>query len=105
MSETMKSTAMRLDSGTVEYVDSVSKLMKLDKSSVFRMILKRGIEEDRRERALELYTKKALSLEGAAKFSDMYVGDFLELMREKGIESNISLDYVKKGLRNLRKLR
>ncbi|MBI2574872.1 UPF0175 family protein [Candidatus Woesearchaeota archaeon] len=53
----------------------------------------------RKERALEMYAKGRLSLEGAAKFAGLYIGDFLDLMREKGVESNITLEMFMKGLK------
>lgn len=31
----------------------------------------------------------------------MYIGEFLELMRERGIESNVTLEMVKKGIKHL----
>jgi len=30
-----------------------------------------------------------------------YIGDFLDLMQERGIESQLTLDMVKKGRRNI----
>lgn len=102
MTERLKTVGVRLEVDTLDYVEKVSKLLNLDKSSALRMLLKEGILFDKKERALDLYTSGKLSLEGAAKFAGLYIGDFLELMQERGIESQVTLDMIKKGQKNLK---
>lgn len=58
----------------------------------------------KKESAVELYGRGELSLEGAAKFADLYIGEFLELLREKGIELNVNVKDYEEGLRNLKKM-
>ena len=105
MAENMKIMAIRLDKESMDYVRRISALLKIDKSSVMRQILQRGIEEDRKERALEMYNRGKLSLEGSAKFAGLYIGDFLDLMRERGMESNVTLEMFRKGLKNVPKIK
>jgi hypothetical protein len=102
MTERLKTVGVRLEVNMLNYVKEISKLLHLDKSSALRMLLREGITVDRKERALDLYTSGKLSLEGAAKFANLYIGDFLDLMQERGIESQVSLDMVKKGKENLK---
>ncbi|MBI3033656.1 UPF0175 family protein [Candidatus Woesearchaeota archaeon] len=97
MAENMKVIALRLDKESAEYLNKVSSFLKADKSTVIRNILHVGIEEDRKQRALELYKKNKLSLGAAAKFAQMYIGDFLDLMAERGVENNLTLEMVKKA--------
>lgn len=94
----LMSVTARLSRDSVEYVEKTSKLFNLDRSTTFRNLLQKGIEEDKKEKALELYLKGKLTLEGAAKFSNMYISDFLELMKEQGIESNITMEDFRKSL-------
>lgn len=103
MAENMKIVALRLDKESADYLNKVSSLLKADKSTVIRNILHAGIEEDRKQRALDMYKKDKISLGEAAKFAQMYIGDFLELMEERGVESNLTLEMVKKS-RSLREL-
>ena len=79
-------------------------MFNLDKSTAFRNILQKGIQEDKREKALELYIKGRFSIEQAAKFADMYIGEFFDLMREKGIESNLTLEDLNESLRHAKRL-
>jgi|TARA_Y100000310_G_scaffold312550_1_gene359959 predicted HTH domain antitoxin len=53
---------------------------------------------------LDLYIKGKFSLEQAARFADMYVGDFYDLMRQKGIESNLTLEDFNESLKYAKKL-
>ena len=96
------SVTTRLNKECLDYIQKCSKMFNLDKSTVFRILLQRGILEDRKEKALESYIKGEISLEGASKYADMYLGDFLELMRQKGIESNLSKDDFTEALKNIK---
>jgi len=48
--------------------------------------------------------KRVLSIERASKFAEIYIGEFLELLKSKGIELNLSLEYYKEGLKNLKSI-
>ncbi len=98
------SVTARLGSDSLEYVKKISKMFNLDKSTAFRNILQKGIQEDKKEKALDFYIKGKFSLEQAAKFADMYIGDFFDLMRQKGIESNLTLEDLNESLKHAKKL-
>ena len=97
----LKSITARIDIGSVEYLNKISKIFHVDKSTAFRLIIKKGIEEDRKEKAIELYMKGKVSIEKAANFADMYIGEFYEYMKGKGIESNLTMEDMKDSLKNL----
>jgi len=48
--------------------------------------------------------KGKLSLEQAAKFADMFIGNFFELMRQKGIESNLTMEDFNESLKHAKRL-
>ncbi len=102
--ETLVTVSTRMDKGSLHYVEKVSRTFHIDKSTAVRKLLQRGIEEDKKESAVELYRKGELSLGGAAKFADLYVGEFLELLREKGVELNVTTEDYEEGLKNLKKV-
>jgi len=99
------SVTTRLGSESLEYVKKISRMFNLDKSTAFRDILQKGIQEDKKEKALDLYIKGKFSLEQAARFADMYIGDFYDLMRQKGIESNLTLEDFNESLKHAKKLK
>ena len=98
------SVTTRLGLENLEYIKKVSKMFNLDKSTAFRDILQKGVQEDKKEKALELYIKCKFSIEQAARFADMYIGEFFELMRTKGIESNLTLEDFNESLKHAKKL-
>ncbi len=101
--ENLKATALRIENETLQYVDKLSGMINLDRSTTIRILLKEGIDVDRKNRALEFYQKKIFTLEQATKFANMYIGEFLELMKERGIESNVTLEMIKKGMKTIQK--
>ena len=102
--EKLVTISTRMDQGSLRYVEKISKNFNIDKSTALRKLLQRGIKEDRKASAIELYHRGEISLEGAAKFADLYIGEFLELLRERGIELNVGLEDYQEGLKNLRKI-
>ena len=98
------SVTTRLGSESLEYIKKISKMFNLDKSTAFRNILQKGIQEDKKEKALELYMKGKFSVEQAAKFADMYIGEFYELMRARGIESNLTLEDFNESIKHAKRL-
>lgn len=98
------SVTARLGSDSLEYIENMSKMLDMDKSTAFRNILQKGIQEDKKEKALEFYIKGRFSIEQAAKFADMYVGDFFEMMRQKGIESNLTMEDFNESLKHAKRL-
>ena len=98
------SVTTRLGSESLEYVKKISRMFNLDKSTAFRDILQKGIQEDKKEKALDLYIKGKFSLEQAARFADMYIGDFYDLMRQKGIESNLTLEDFNESIKYAKRL-
>jgi len=97
------SITARLGVENLEYIKNVSKMFNLDKSTAFREILKKGIQEDKKEKALELYINGKFSIEQAAKFAGLYLGEFLDLMRSKGVESNLTMEDFNESLKHAAK--
>lgn len=100
----LKTLSTRIDQEGLYYVDKISKMFNIDRSTALRDLLHKGIQIDKKERALDLYSKGKLSIESAAKFADVYIGEFLELLKERGIELNVSVEDYEQGLKNLRKV-
>ena len=98
------SVTARLGSDSLKYIKNMSKMFDLDTSAALRNVLQKGIQEDKKERALELYIKGKFSIEQAAKFANMYIGDFFDLMRQKGIESNLTLEDFNDSIKHAKRL-
>jgi len=94
----------RIDKNSLVYVDKVTKQTHLDRSTIMRQLLKKGIEEDRKERAVDMYSKGKLSIGAASKFAGVYIGEFFDLLKERGINLKLTVEDYKKGLENLKKV-
>ncbi|HLC72752.1 MAG TPA: UPF0175 family protein [Candidatus Nanoarchaeia archaeon] len=102
--EMLVTVSTRMDKESLDYIKKISRKFQIDKSTALRKLLKKGVEEDKKESAIELYRKGELSLEGAVKFADLYIGEFLEVLREEGIELNLTMKDYESGLKNLKKI-
>jgi len=94
----------RMEQESIDYVDKLSKMLNLDRSTAIRILFQKGMKEDKKEKAIDMYIKGKFSIETASKFCDLHIGEFLELLKEKGIELNITLEDYEEGLRNLKNI-
>ena len=65
---------------------------KLDKSAYLREILKKGFEDDRRERVLADYQAEGLSAGEACQKLGITMWEFLDLLKNKNMSLNVSLE-------------
>lgn len=100
--EKLITMSTRMDHESLQYIEKISRKFQLDRSTALRRLLSKGIKADKKESAVELYLNGKLSLEGAAAFSDLSIGEFLQVLKEKGVELNVTKDDYLEGLRNLR---
>ena len=84
---------------TPELERKIKKLMefeKADKSSIVRRAIERGVNEELKKLALTLYIERKVSLAKAAKIAEISVRDMLELIKERGISLNVTVDDLRK---------
>ncbi len=91
---------IRIDKVILENLDKISKYRKLDRSSVVRQALQFGIEQELKELAIKLYADGELTTSGGAKFCDMYIGDFMELLARRGVPNDIPEEIFKSMINN-----
>ena len=79
----------------------IKKLMefeKADKSSIVRRALEKGLEEELKRLALNLYIERKVSLAKAAEIAEISIRDMIELIRERGVSLNITVEDLRKDL-------
>ena len=84
---------------TPELERKIKKLMefeKADKSSIVRRAIERGVNEELKKLALTLYIERKVSLAKAAEIAEISIRDMLELIKEKGISLNLTVDDLRK---------
>lgn len=84
--EKKKNISLRLSKETVDRVNLLSKLETLDKSIILRRAIELGLKEISTEVAIKGFGEDKLSYSEGAKLSDMYVGEFMELLSQRGVQ-------------------
>ena len=77
----------------------IKKLMefeKVDKSSIVRRALEKGLNEELKRLALNLYVERKVSLAKAAEIAEISIRDMIELIKERGISLNMTVEDLKK---------
>ena len=90
----METISIRLKK--VKELDYFGKLLKENRSELVRDLL----EEGKKMKAMNLYKNKKISLGLAARFADMSLSDFLDLLEENNIKLNLTLEDAKLAMRH-----
>ncbi len=77
---------------------------KVDKSSIVRRALEKGLNEELKRLALNLYIEKRVSLAKAAEIAEISIRDMIELVKERGISLNITAEDLRKDFEETIKL-
>lgn len=76
-------------------LDWLVSIENIGKSAVIRKILEIGINEELKNRALELYRDNRVSLAKAAEIADISVREMMALVKEKDIPLHIGIDEIR----------
>ena len=90
----METISIRLKK--VKELDYFGKLLKENRSELVRDIL----EEGKKMKAIDLYKNRKISLGLAARFADMSLSDFLDLLEEHNVQLNLILEDAKLAMRH-----
>jgi hypothetical protein len=88
----LKPTTVRVSDDFLKELNRFTRDMKLDKSSYLRAILKKGFEDDKKERLLSDYRDGARSAEEVCKQLDITAWDFFDLLRRNNMAMNVTLE-------------
>ena len=82
----------------VKEVEELSEFEKKDRLSVIKEIFRIGIEEKRKELALESYKKEDISLERGVEIAKLPLLEFIDLLEKENIFKRIDVDTIRKLL-------
>ncbi len=88
----LKPTTVRVPDDFLKEVNKFVKDKKLDKSAYLREILRKGFEEDRKERVLVEYQNNELSAGEACQKLNITIWEFLDLLKTRNAILNVSLE-------------
>lgn len=86
-----------------EEIEELTKLLKDDKSSLIRRILKYGIEEERIKIAIELYIQDKVSMGKAAEVAKVSLWRFFDELHKRNIPLNYKLEDAKREIAEILK--
>lgn len=95
----MRNLTVRVDEDTFRDIEEAAALENVDRSTVARGLLKIGIRETRKKRALEMYRNGKCTLWKAAQLADVPLREMMELAEEKKIPLHISPEDVDEAWR------
>ncbi len=91
----------RLEDEEVKFIDSYSKLTSSTKGRIFRELLEKG----RKMLALNLYKEGKVSIGRASNISGVTISEFMDLMKEFGVTSKMTVEDFEESLENLNKFK
>jgi len=81
----MKNISLRLDDKLTSRIEEISRLDLVDKAQIYRKAIEIGLNEIAKELAIKLYYGEEISMSEGAKLCDIYIGEFMDLLRDRGI--------------------
>ena len=91
----------RLNQSELALIQSLAELEGCDRGTLFRSLLRSGLERLRRDRAVEAYRREQVTLSRAAELAGMSVWDFLALMESEKLELHYDVTEFREDLRHL----
>ena len=82
-------------------IEELSKIEHVDKSSLIRELLAKGIKEKKIENAVAKYSKGKITLWKAANIADISLWKMIEIIKDKGIEYQYGIDELREDLKAL----
>lgn len=95
-----KTLTIRIDDNRYKVIETISEQKNVTQSEAIKELMDYG----RVDLGIKLYSEEKLSLENAAKIAGISISDFLDEMKKRGIELNISLDDFKESLKHVKML-
>lgn len=82
----MKTVTTRIPEDDEEWLSELEREMSADRSEVLRRLIRHGLEDWRKEQALERLREHQITLRKAAELADLSYVEMLTLAGEEGID-------------------
>lgn len=94
----MKTVTTRIPEDQAELLAELESELSADRSEVLRRLIREGLEDWRRERALERLEDHAVTLRTAAEMAGVSYVEMLELASEAGIDVGYTAEDLERDL-------
>lgn len=92
----------RVDKETLKQIDEFSKHKKMDRATMLRNLIEDGLENERRERVINLYRERKVSMEKAAEMLKIDLWSFIDIIKSERLFLDYSEEELKDDLNGLR---
>jgi len=98
-SDKMRNLTVRVDEETYRHIEETASAENIDRSTATRQLLKKGISEEKKKRALDLYRRGKCTLWRAAELADLNIREMMELATREKIPAHITPEDVDEAWR------
>lgn len=97
----MKTVTTRIPEDDEALLDDLQEELGADRSEVLRRLIRDGLADWRREKAMELLAEQAVTVRRAAEIADASYVEMLQLAGEEGIDVGYTADDLETDLDRL----
>lgn len=97
----MKTVTTRIPEDDEEALSELEKEMSADRSEVLRRLIRQGLEDWRKERALERLRDHTITVRKAAELADVPYAEMLTLAAAEGIDVGYTTEDLDRDLGNM----
>lgn len=97
----MKTVTTRIPEEDEKLLEKIQEKEKTGRSEALRRLIEKGIDDWRRERALELLEDHKVTLRKATDLAGVSYVEMLELASEEGIESGYDLEDLERDMERI----
>src|SRR4030042_1079036 len=98
-SEKMRNLTVRIDEETYRHIEETASAENVDRSTATRQLLKKGINEEKKKRALDHYRLGKITLWRAAQPAALHIREMMELATREKIPAHITPEDVEEAWR------
>jgi len=92
----------RVPMETLEEIDKYSKEKHMDRATMLRNLIEQGLEDEKKERILQQYKNRKISLQRAAELLKVDLVEMLELIKKEGLHLDYTEEELREDLKGLR---
>ena len=97
----MKTVTTRIPEDDEELLSELEEELAADRSEVLRRLIRDGLDDWRREKAIDQLREHNITLRRAAEIADVTYVEMLALAADEGIETGYTTDDLERDLRRI----
>lgn len=97
----MKTVTTRIPEDDEDALSELEEEMSADRSEVLRRLIRQGLADWRRERALEQLREHRITLRKAAEFADVSYVEMVSIAAEEGIDVGYTTEDLERDLERI----